>query len=321
MPDALILQIVARVAIAERQRVVLAELIIDARADAQTVLRRFKDAVEGRRRATWARAYVEGVDDGSVINVAVLNIQKEGRLLAQRAAERSAENLLQEWSLLRGIRIARVPDVVAEIEVHVAMKLVGSRLGENLDAAVAELVEFGRKRILVDANLANGILGRQRAAGESVDVDLAAARSGGWAGQGLQIGLQIVGIVGERIQIGAASTSAPAFCEGSALTAGPAFSCTVTSCFSAATRNCRFSAAALPPLESRPWRVGLAPIRARCLYRVLARRQTGDRIAAVVAAVADFTGPAALETVTLAPGTSAPDSSVTTPCSIPAGWA
>ena len=47
-------------------------------------------------------------------------------------------------------------------------------------------------------------LRRQRAAGKAVDVNLAAARSGGWTGQRLQIGLQIVGIVGQRLQIGSA---------------------------------------------------------------------------------------------------------------------
>ena len=41
-------------------------------------------------------------------------------------------------------------------------------------------------------------------AAEPVDVDLAAVRTGGRASQRLQVGLQVVGIVGERLQIVAA---------------------------------------------------------------------------------------------------------------------
>ena len=98
------------------------------------------------------------VDDISVVDIAILNIQKEGRLLAERAAERAAEVPLQKRRFLRGVGIARIPDGVAEIGEDVAVQFVGARLGQDLDAPVAQLVVFGRKRILVDANLADGIL-------------------------------------------------------------------------------------------------------------------------------------------------------------------
>ena len=35
------------------------------------------------------------------------------------------------------------------------MKFVGARLGEDFDSSIAQLVVFGRERILIDANLAN----------------------------------------------------------------------------------------------------------------------------------------------------------------------
>ncbi len=44
-------------------------------------------------------------------------------------------------------------------------------------------------------------LGGNLAAGESVDVDFAAVGAGSRAGQGLQLILQLVGIVGEGIEV------------------------------------------------------------------------------------------------------------------------
>ena len=88
-----------------------------------------------------------------------------------------------------GVRIAGIQGIVAEIEIYVSVELIRAGLGENFDTAVAQLVEFRRERILVDADFANGILGRQCSAGKSVDVDLASTRPGGRACQRFQIGL------------------------------------------------------------------------------------------------------------------------------------
>ena len=81
------------------------------------------------------------------------------------------------------------------------MQLVGARLGEHFDASVAQLVILGRKRIAVDANLADGRLGRQLPAGESVDVNLPAIRSGCGPGQRLQLAGQLIRIVRQGVQI------------------------------------------------------------------------------------------------------------------------
>jgi len=58
---------------------------------------------------------------------------------------------------------------------------------EQVDAAVAELVVFRGKGILVDADFADGGFGRELASGKSVDVNLTAVRSGGGAREGLQL--------------------------------------------------------------------------------------------------------------------------------------
>src|SRR6202034_1012908 len=70
----------------------------------------------------------------------------------------------------------------------------------DFDAAVTQLVVLGRKRILVNADFANRGLGRKLAGGETVDIHLAAVRSRRGAGQGLQVGQQFVGIVGQSFE-------------------------------------------------------------------------------------------------------------------------
>jgi hypothetical protein len=78
---------------------------------------------------------------------------------------------------------------------------IGSRLGKNLDSPVTDTVEFGGEGILVDANLADGRLGRQRPAGKSVNVNLPAVGTGRGSGQSRQFVGKLVGIVGESIQV------------------------------------------------------------------------------------------------------------------------
>ena len=81
------------------------------------------------------------------------------------------------------------------------MKLIQARFGEDFDAAITQPIVFGGKRILVDANFANGSLGRECAAGKSVDIDLAAVRAGRWAGKRLKFGLQLIGIIRKRFEV------------------------------------------------------------------------------------------------------------------------
>ena len=52
-------------------------------------------------------------------------------------------------------RVARVPELIGEIEIDRALEFVSSRLRENLDPAKAEFVVLRRERILVDADFAN----------------------------------------------------------------------------------------------------------------------------------------------------------------------
>ena len=74
-------------------------------------------------------------------------------------------------------------------------------LVKTLDAAKAQPVKLRRERILIDANLADGRLGRQLATGKAVDVDLAAVGTGRGAGQRRELGGEFVRVVRERIEV------------------------------------------------------------------------------------------------------------------------
>src|SRR5579859_472484 len=168
--DAGILDIHVRIPVAEGKRVVRRELIIHARAHADTTLWHAENI---RERIADERSGIErnGIDDGAVIHRVAADVQKKRRTLVDGPAQVAAILLKHERGFLRGVRIARVPDIVGEIVEARTVKLVRARLGENLDAAVAELVVFGRERILVDADLADGILGGKLAAAEAIDID------------------------------------------------------------------------------------------------------------------------------------------------------
>src|SRR5437879_4930212 len=81
------------------------------------------------------------------------------------------------------------------------VELVRPGLGENLNSPVTEPVVLRRKWILIDANLTNGRFRRECAGSEAIDVNLAAVRTCGRAGKRLKLGLQLIGIIGERFQV------------------------------------------------------------------------------------------------------------------------
>ena len=191
--------VVRLITVAEAEGVALAELPIDAGTDGETALRGGEEALgaEGVQRL------VEdgGVDDAVVVDVAAIDVEKEAGSLGDGAADIAAEALRAEGRIDGEKRVARVPDVIADGVVALPVELVGAGFGEDLDAAIAELVEFSGEGVGVDADFANGLLGREGAAAETVDVDLIPSGTGGRAGEGLEVGLQIVGVVGESVEI------------------------------------------------------------------------------------------------------------------------
>ncbi len=85
--------------------------------------------------------------------------------------------------------------------MQLAVKLVGTRLGEDLDSSVAELVVLGGERILVDADLADRRLRWKLSGGKTINVNLAAIRSRRRSSQRFQLRLQFIGIVRKRVEV------------------------------------------------------------------------------------------------------------------------
>src|SRR5271154_634722 len=80
-------------------------------------------------------------------------------------------------------------------------KLVRTRLGKDLDPSIANPVELRRKRILIDADLANRRLRRKLPSLETININLTPVRSGSRSSQRLQLILQLVRVIRQRIEV------------------------------------------------------------------------------------------------------------------------
>src|SRR5262245_14945720 len=76
--------------------------------------------------------------------------------------------------------------------------------GKDLNRAEADALKLGRKWILIDHNLADGLFVWNRLGGETVNKHLRAVGAGSWTSQRIQLGRQFVRIVRECVQIFAA---------------------------------------------------------------------------------------------------------------------
>ena len=146
----------------------------------------------------------DGVDQGVIGDLAAVEIQEVAGALAERSADVGGEHAARKIGLVGGDGVARVESALAVVETQAAADLVAAGLGEDFDAAEAEPVVFGGEGILVDADFANGFLGRKLAAAEAIDVDGAAVGSGAGTGERLQGVGEIVGIVGQGGEVFAA---------------------------------------------------------------------------------------------------------------------
>ncbi len=201
--DARVQQIGPQESVAQDQRVVRVDLVVHARAEADAPLRHSKDVrvrIDDPQRRRIER---DPVDDGPVVHRVAPNVEEEGGALVKRPAHAPAVFFEDERRLLLRVRVAGIPETVAEVEVPGAVKFVSPRLGEDFDAAVAQLVEFRRERIRIDPDLANRLLRGELSAAESVDENRPAARPRRRTGQRLQVRLKIIRIVRQRVQIGA----------------------------------------------------------------------------------------------------------------------
>ena len=199
--DALVVGGIAFPAVTDRQGILVAQGDIQLRRERHTRVGRG----HGQRERGGLQTAVElrADEDAGFGNVAALEIECERHLLGQRAGQVAAVHFRLEGGLIGEERIAGVQGVVVEAGEELTAKLVHAGLGEDLDAAVAQTVVLGREGVGIDADLANGGFGRKAPAGKAVDVNLAAVGAGRGPGEGLQVVLQLVRIVGQGVEIGA----------------------------------------------------------------------------------------------------------------------
>ena len=189
------------VVVAQCQGIVLRQGKIDTRIDAPHPIRG-SESGNGIHSAE-GRIQNHGIDQSAFIDEAAAEFDLERGPPIQRAAHIAFQHFGGVIGAGGDERIARIQILVAEVEEAAAVKLVCARAGEDFHATEAGMIEFRRKRIGVHANLANGTLGRQLTAAETVDEELRAIGASRGTRQSLQVGLQIVGIIGQRVQIGA----------------------------------------------------------------------------------------------------------------------
>jgi len=106
-----------------------------------------------------------------------LTAQEERSVFRDGAAYRPIELIAVVCGNRGRKRIAGIESLVVALDKGLPVQLVGSGLGKNFDAPIAQAVELRREGVLIDANLANRRLGRQLPAAEAVDVDLPAVGS------------------------------------------------------------------------------------------------------------------------------------------------
>ena len=217
--EAQVVLIVLHILKSRCQHVLIADREIHARRNIHPRLRRIGGHLRGRRdagrtgarrrrsrrarRRRSRRRIQRRIRERIILDLPIRSAYRVGCDLAQRSrqAPKRKDRVVRRHIHASLQRILGVELRCVSIDLEVAMHLVRTRLCEDLDASIAQLVVLRRKRILVDANLTNRRLRRQLPARESVHVDLPAVRSRGWSRQRRQFARQLIRIIRQRIQV------------------------------------------------------------------------------------------------------------------------
>ena len=111
-----VLDVGAREVVARGQRVVGGELIIHPRREDYAALRNAQHAGERIDDGERLRVDRDAVDDGAVVDGMALDVEGERRALVDGAAQHAAVLLQQKGRLALRVGVARVPEIVAEVE-------------------------------------------------------------------------------------------------------------------------------------------------------------------------------------------------------------
>ena len=181
------------------ERVVRRDLVIEPRTDVGAGARRRDSCIKGRLIQAWVQH--NRANDGLVVDISALGIEEERCFFAKGPADTGAVLGRVISGLLIHERVHRIECRRVPADKKLAVIVVGSGLGEDFDPTIPELVEFRRKRILVDANLAYRSFGRKLAGGEAIDVHLSAIGTSGRTSQGVQVLLQLIRIIGQGVEV------------------------------------------------------------------------------------------------------------------------
>jgi hypothetical protein len=170
----------------------------------------FGPSCQSRRAVDGVAGAVEGdgVDYGEVVDAAML--EGEGEVaadFADGAGELEAVTLLADGGFAGGERIAGVDPGTADGGEEGAVVGLLAGLGVDLDAAAVEggLAVLGGELVGIDLDVGDGALGRETAAVlKSVDGDSGVGGiSSGCGGELLEFAEEVVGVVGEGLELGA----------------------------------------------------------------------------------------------------------------------
>src|SRR5258708_8782759 len=174
--DSIVRALLPVIHIAKRKRIAGCDLEVQARAQIHARL-----WIANRRRVVVACARsIEQlrINDGVRVVVPAKSTQKPRRPVV----ERSADVALKESGVVRWFaghkRVQRVESRVVPAGHDHSMQAISARLGQDLNAAVTQLVVFRRERILVDSDFADRRFGMQLATRKPVNIDLAAIGAG-----------------------------------------------------------------------------------------------------------------------------------------------
>jgi hypothetical protein len=142
LADAVVILNVAIELIARGQSVVLGNRIVDPRRDVGPMPGEGHRLDDGHLREC-GRIERESIDSGEIVDVPPLEIEKERSVLVDRSADIAGD----QRGIIAGLvgaaeRVRRVEDRIVPVHHELPVKFVRAGLGEDLDAAVTQLVVF-----------------------------------------------------------------------------------------------------------------------------------------------------------------------------------
>src|SRR5438034_1199635 len=134
--------------IAKSQRVVLIDAVIESRAKHISSLRFTRDGI---KRSNPERCRIDHITirDQSIVEKIGAPRCQERRPFVERTSDLTTIFRAEEWRLLGGVGVPRIPGRTSGVLEEITAPLVCSRLCKDLDAAEAQLIVLRGKWMVV----------------------------------------------------------------------------------------------------------------------------------------------------------------------------